>query len=195
MDECERCYRKFFLLSNFLANVLQSLGKELYDDYMEHEPGALEALRDYLSTSAYRSKTGPQRHQDRTPAQSVPSSSFNNSSIEASSFGVVDNVHQGNDDPVERIGANQYREDIELGDIPTHTLYLLSCMEKGMYAVYLHQELVTRIADDRELFRTLRKTYQEHRGRLRPYWSLRTVRSIHFMKVSALMLILKWKLY
>lgn len=65
-------------------------------------------------------------------------------------------------------------------------LHLFSCIERGRYKVDLQQKLVTDISHDRELFRALRTQYHENRGRVRSYWSLRAVHSIHFMKVSSI---------
>jgi hypothetical protein len=75
-----------------------------------------------------------------------------------------------------------FLKDVELGE--TRTLHLLYCMEKGRHSVELYQELITHITDDQQLFHLLRNSYYTHRGRFRPYWSLKTVHSIHFMKVS-----------
>lgn len=74
--------------------------------------------------------------------------------------------------------------DLELGDLSTERLHLLYCIERGTHGFELHIEPIKHITDDRQLFRTLRQSYVEQRGRFRPYWSLRTVDSIHFMKVS-----------
>jgi hypothetical protein len=164
--------------------MAQSCGKELYDDYMEHEPGALQALQNYLNTSAYRSRATSERGQGRTSARSIPSPTFNSSSIEASSPDYVHIANQAHVTPIGSSTSNQVQEEIELGETSTHTLHLLSCMEKGRYAVNLHQELVTHIVDDQQLFRTLRQGYHEHRGKFRASWSLKTVHRIHFMKVT-----------
>jgi hypothetical protein len=47
----------------------------------------------------------------------------------------------------------------------------------------LYHDRVDNIIDDRQLFQKLRWSYRKHRGRFRSIWSLRTLRSIHFMKV------------
>ncbi|KAF5240546.1 hypothetical protein FANTH_9517 [Fusarium anthophilum] len=53
-------------------------GKLLYDDYIEHEPGALQALQNYLNSSAYRSRSSlasVDGHDSGIPIPSDPSSS------------------------------------------------------------------------------------------------------------------------
>lgn len=73
--------------------------------------------------------------------------------------------------------------EVELGKTANETLHLLSCTQKGRYAVALHQNLVTDITDDRKLFQMLRDSYFKQRGDLRPYWALKTLQGIHFVKV------------
>lgn len=136
-----------------------------------------------MNASAYRTKITPEGSQGRTSSRSVPSHTSNSSSAWARSSDSGDIADQARETPIGSIRSNRVRKDVELGEISTRTLHLLSCMEKGRHTVELHQELITHIMDDRQLFHTLRRSYHEHRGRLRSYWSLRTVHSIHFMKV------------
>ncbi|KAL3962979.1 hypothetical protein ACCO45_004502 [Purpureocillium lilacinum] len=160
-------------------------GKTLYDDYVEHEPGALHALQDYLNSSAYRSKSIPTSGQvhGSSMSPSSPSASSTNS-MQASTSGCAVIADQARKTPLGNTRTSRFREDIEMGEVSTNTLHLLSCMERGRFGADLRSEVVTNIKDDGQLFHTLRKSYHGHRGRLRPYWSLRTVYSIHFMKVS-----------
>lgn len=121
-------------------------GKKLYDDYVENEPGALQALEDYLNTSAYyRSRPGGGHGRasagflrsffPRSPAK--PSSS--------SSGGIADRL---NDNDNENAKRNRPPKDIELGRIPHTTLLLFSVMEKVMYKVHLYQGSVEKITND-----------------------------------------------
>lgn len=75
------------------------------------------------------------------------------------------------------------QKDVELGEDSSRTLRLMSCIEKRGHPVTLHQEVVSHIKDDRELFHALRRIYHNHKGRFESYWSLRTIHAIHFMKV------------
>ena len=143
---------------------------------MEHESGALHALQDYLNTTAYRTETTSKGGQGRAPIRSIPSHISDRYSAQVSSSDSGD------------ITAQRLGEDIELGESASRTdlgetLHLLYCIEKGRYTIDLHHELITNVPDDRTLFRTLRHIYHQNKGKLRPYWSLRTVNSIHFMKV------------
>ncbi|KFG83029.1 hypothetical protein MANI_117229 [Metarhizium anisopliae] len=156
-------------------------GKTLYDDYVEHEPGALQALQDYLQSSAYRSRATPTSDHGHEPSLSSPPASSTNS-MQANTSKSCDIADQARTTLVGSTRTSRFREDIEMGERSTNTLHLLSCMERGRYGNDLRPELVTNIKDDGHLFHTLRKSYHAHRGRLRPYWSLRTVHGIHFMK-------------
>ncbi|KAM5363817.1 hypothetical protein ACJZ2D_011793 [Fusarium nematophilum] len=157
-------------------------GKLLYDDYVEHEPGALQDLQAYLNSSAYRSGTGSSS--GNSPESSIwTPSSPPGSSVQASNSESSDIADQHPKAP-SNARISRFREDLELGELSATTLHLLSCMEQRRYAVVLHQELVTHITDDRNLFRTLRDSYHEHRGKLRGYCSLRTIHAIHFMKFA-----------
>lgn len=72
---------------------------------------------------------------------------------------------------------------IGTGNRASRPLLLLSCIERRGRPTTLHQEYVTDITDDRQLFHTLRKIYYSHRRKFESFWSLRTLHSIHFMKV------------
>ncbi|GFF33802.1 hypothetical protein IFM58399_03665 [Aspergillus lentulus] len=76
------------------------------------------------------------------------------------------------------------QKDVELGENSSRTLRLMSCIERRGHPVTLHQEVVSHIKDDRELFHALRRIYHNHKGRFESYWSLRTIHAIHFMKFT-----------
>ncbi|KAE8370268.1 hypothetical protein BDV27DRAFT_140697 [Aspergillus caelatus] len=159
-------------------------GKWLYDDYVEHEHGALQALQSYLSTLAYKTKTATEGSTSKNDSfrhaqiSSPNSNSGGAHSSEASA--VADELH---DAPQNRI-VDCHQQDLECGERSSRTLHLMVCIEKGRYSVELHQEPVTELIDDRQLFHTLKRVYYEHRGRFKQYWSLRTVTSIQFMKFT-----------
>jgi hypothetical protein len=78
------------------------------------------------------------------------------------------------------------QKDVELGEDSSRTLRLMSCIERRGHQVTLHQEVVSHIKDDRELFHALRCIYHNHKGRFESFWSLRTIHAIHFMKVGTI---------
>ena len=155
----------------------------LYDDYIEHEPGALETLRRYLNTQGGSSVS--QSRQPNLSAGIIAGRSEAESSLH----------HHFGDPPLDSLRAtvNQsqrtesvgIRNDLELA-ISSSPLHLFVCVERGRHKVDLQQQLITDISHDRELFLALRQRHREYRGLLRPYWSLRTVHGIHFMKVSSI---------
>lgn len=125
-----------------------------YDDYFEHEPGALRALQEYLGTAI------------RRPSMPSASRTYQTSSV----------TEQTDD-------GTSSSQNTKTGESSTRTLHLLSAIEKGRSSIELHQDIVTHITDDRQLFHHLRRSYDKHRGTFRRYWSLRTVQSIRFAKV------------
>jgi hypothetical protein len=121
-------------------------------------------------------------HND-TSGQVGSSTSASDQSRPANSSPCGPTIGAGRNDPME-VGRGHYdAKDVEQATPSGRTLHLLFCTERGRHAVCLHQDNVTNVTDDQDLFRTLRQLYRGHRGRLRPYWSLRTISSIHFMKV------------
>jgi hypothetical protein len=169
-----------------ITNVMQPEGKRLYDDYVELEPGAIEVLQRHLNTSAYRSHVNHQNHGAGRSPQNVNLEANSANGSDLFSRDITDQAQTSGFGSIESVLS---RTDVEQGDKATRTLHLLSCMESGRYGVELHQELITHIMDDLQLFRTLRRSYQKHRGSLKSYWSLRTIQSIHFMKVRTYLLV------
>ena len=154
--------------------------KKLYDDYIELEPGALQALEEYLNSPVYRRRPAHESEQGHTLSHSIPFNSKLASTRNPDSTAISGQAY---DAPGQNIRSNQVREDVELGEISPRSSHLLLCMENGRHGVQLHQELITHIIDDRQLFHTLRSVYHSHRGRFKPYLSLRIVCRIDIMKV------------
>jgi hypothetical protein len=157
----------------------------LYDDYIEREPGALEALGQYLNT-----QDGPSASESRQPNSSAGVIT-GRSEAQSSLRHCLGPHHLGsltvtaNQSQEQRTENAVIRNDLELA-ISSSPLHLFICIERGRHKVDLQQQLITDISHDRELFLTLRQRYRESRGLLRPYWSLRTVHGIHFMKVCSI---------
>ena len=159
----------------------QNHGKLLYDDYIEHEAGALRALEDYLNSLAYSPTTSSTSGRGSNPITSVSAGSLNNYA-QANTSESGDIADQDSRSAL-NTGCSSFQNDLEVGKLSTSTLHVLSCMNSRKHTVILHEELVTHITDDRQLFQTLRERYFEHVGRLKRYWSLRAINEIHFMKV------------
>ncbi|KAF4428917.1 carbohydrate-binding module family 21 [Fusarium austroafricanum] len=160
-------------------------GKWLYDDYMEHEEGALHALQHRLNSSIYRSAASSTNNRGHGLPTCVPSGSTRpaNRSAAASITNSCDIADQNPGAGV-NLGSSASRNDLEKGKASLNTLRILSCLDSRRHSVVLHEELVTDVADDQQLFKALRNRYYEHRGKLKRHWSLRTVQAIHFMKFS-----------
>ncbi|KAF2660986.1 hypothetical protein K491DRAFT_504801 [Lophiostoma macrostomum CBS 122681] len=153
-------------------------GRKLYDDYIEHEPGALDSLQKYLDTYNYQAGT------------TVTSQAYGSSPLPPCWITRLwDNLLLAKrtpppvESPAQRNEAsNSAQNDVERGENPCRTLHLLCSMVKRRFANGLHQELVTDVTSDRDLFLAIRDSYLRYRGILKPYLSLTTVHSIHFMK-------------
>ncbi|RAK89638.1 hypothetical protein BO79DRAFT_264153, partial [Aspergillus costaricaensis CBS 115574] len=157
-------------------------GKWLYDDYVEHVPGALEDMKAFLRSSAYVTTADMSGGSQQVPTSSTSSCNSTSSASQTQHSPSSDFTDQLQGSNV--IPTSNSQTDVELGEIVSHPPLLLSCLERGRYAVELRQESIIGVADDRQLFYTLRRIYHEHRGRLRPIWSLKTLHSIHFMKFA-----------
>ncbi|PKX88609.1 uncharacterized protein P174DRAFT_473351 [Aspergillus novofumigatus IBT 16806] len=158
-------------------------GKWLYDDYIKHSHGALQALQSYLSTLTYKTQTvaeGSNSVKSFQPAQVYSPNSSSARFHSSNTSDIAGKLHGTSENPT----VNNHQQDLELGGRSNHTLYLMVCIEKGRHSVELHQEPVTELIDDRQLFHTLQRVYYEHGGKFKKYWSLRTVDSIQFMKFT-----------
>lgn len=143
--------------------------------------GALQALQDYLASSMYVSTVETSTEISHRSAIAVPSNS-RTTQLRGSISGSLDATGQNLRSAV--IAQNSSSEqDPEKGKTTENTLHVLCCIDQRKRAVVFHEELITDIADDRHLFQALRNSYQKHRGKFKHYWSLRTIQSIHFMKV------------
>ncbi|GLA79293.1 hypothetical protein AtubIFM56815_000082 [Aspergillus tubingensis] len=157
-------------------------GKRLYDDYFEHVPGALEDMKAFLRSSAYVTTADMSGTSQQVPTSSTSSCNSTSSASQTQHSPSSDFTDQLKGSNI--IPTSDSQMDVELGEMVSHPPLLLSCLERGRYAVELRQESIIGVADDRQLFYTLRRIYHEHRGRLRPIWSLKTLQSIHFMKFA-----------
>ncbi|GKZ56699.1 hypothetical protein AnigIFM49718_001969 [Aspergillus niger] len=159
-----------------------SRGKWLYDDYVEHVPGALEDMKAFLRSSAYVAAAAMDGGNQDAPASFTPSDNSTSSASQKQYTPLSEIADQSKGSEI--LHTNDSQTDVELGEMISHPPLLLSCLENGKYAVKLRQEYIVGVADDLQLFHTLRRIYHEHRGRRRPIWSLKTLHSIHFMKVN-----------
>lgn len=151
----------------------------MYDDYVEHEPGALQALREYIETTTV--PTNPKaanRQTSRAASMYIPNSRPTPTRLPTS----IDITTQSTNIPENTQIGNALR-DIETSNPSTVPLLLLSGIERRGRPAKLHQEIVTNITDDRQLFYTLREIYYKHTGKLQSFWSLRALHGIYFMKV------------
>lgn len=168
------------------SNYMQRHGKSSYDDYVEHVLGALDALEGHLRSSVDRSSPRHEFDQGQAASANPHRNRSNNRSTPAggpNSGGI----------------AEEQREDLysngEENRTPqSSTMHLISCMETWSWRrgrlrsrIQLHEDIVTSVPDDCQLFQLLRVNYDARKGGL--FWRLvspRTLKSINFMKVSVL---------
>ena len=141
-------------------NSTQHGNKLLYDDYAEHRPGALQALQEYLSTSAYRTKANPVESHGRAHSNNPASRTLGEitSTANTSDSGdIADQASQGNpSNSMDR--HDQGKADISLDHM--HTLHLFSCTDKGRYGWQLHREVITDVRNDVQLFDGLQSSIE-----------------------------------
>ncbi|KAE8136331.1 hypothetical protein BDV38DRAFT_249862 [Aspergillus pseudotamarii] len=158
-------------------------GKRLYDDYIEREPGALQALQNYLDVTTVPKKTKTPGEHGQNSSRAASLYTPNTQSTQTTSpLTTVDIADQSVTNPRNSETSNVFHDIEHSKTKPTRPLLLLACIKRHGRPVKLHQEFVTHIADDRQLFHALRKIYYNHRQRLESFWSLRTLHSIHFMR-------------
>lgn len=167
-------------------NILQRHGKTLYDDYVKHDPGALQALQEYLEATRVPKSTvagGCQRQSQSSSAAAryTASSSGLQARSCTSTASAGDITDQTITDPDSQSSVTC--QDMGTGSQSSRPLLLLSCIDRRGRPIKLHQEYVTHITDDRQLFHALRKIYYSHRRKLESFLSFRTLHSIHFRKV------------
>ncbi|KAI5457664.1 hypothetical protein BGZ63DRAFT_466933 [Mariannaea sp. PMI_226] len=156
------------------------LGHKLYDDYIEHEPDALRSLQEHLN--GVPQSSGSSSHSRHLSSSSRSSTSSNDSSPHTPSSEYTTSIELVQENNIHKTMPDGSNGDLETGQKSPRSLHLMFCVENGRYGAKLHQLPATDLADDRQLFRLLRDSYRKLRGRWRPYWSLRTVQSIQFMK-------------
>ncbi|KAH8803417.1 hypothetical protein F5884DRAFT_861745 [Xylogone sp. PMI_703] len=149
-------------------------GYKSYDDYTELQPGAAGRLE--------RNLTHP------TESNTTRNSSFFSKAINI--FGGILNLRREPALPVHELSSldNQLASDQTQprtpGVLQTNLMYLLLCYNKGRFATHLLQiDLVTLGAEcDGSLFKIVRQSYDNMKGRLIPYISLRTVTVVKFVR-------------
>ncbi|OQD67111.1 hypothetical protein PENDEC_c046G04162 [Penicillium decumbens] len=157
-------------------------GKQLYDDYVEHESGALEGLQDYLDATTVPKKTIAPSEHGQSPSLAAFLYTPNARSTQTTTpLTSVDIADQSITNTTRLLTSNIFQH-IEQSTKTTRPLLLLACIKRRGRPAKLHQKFVTHIEDDRQLFHALRKIYFDHRRRLESFWSLRTLHSIHFMR-------------
>jgi hypothetical protein len=115
-----------------IINSTQHRNKLLYDDYVEHKPGALQALQEYLNNSAYRTKTNTVESHGRAPSDSHASRTLGESSSKANTSDSGDIADQSSEGtPSSSTDSHgQAKADITLD--PMETLHLFSCTKGVM---------------------------------------------------------------
>jgi hypothetical protein len=157
--------------------ISQSRGKMLRDDYIEHEPGALDALDEYLNSPSSRHDSGPGITKPSSPTSNSRSITSAHPQRTASTFASAEE-HQC---PHNAMAT----DDIEIGRTDGPPLYLCLCADRKKYKVHLDQKPISDVSHDKELFVALKQHYQgERKGLWQSYLSIKTVESIHFTKVG-----------
>ncbi|KAL4942086.1 hypothetical protein BDV06DRAFT_170096 [Aspergillus oleicola] len=132
-------------------------GRKLYDDYVIHEPGALQALQEYLDTTTApvmpnnAGFAGSQDHIFNATTTCNPYLLPRSTDI-APSIDITDQPgHPFRDFQIDMTG-----QAIDYPVSVTGPLWLLICIDRSGRPVKLYQENITHVTNDRELFHFLR---------------------------------------
>lgn len=158
-------------------------GKTLFEDYVENEPGALQALEAYLNTCAYqKNNTGSASSSSSNEQRTHNTKSSASGSISSNTLPTNVSCHSGQGmGPDETTRA--FERDIEMTASPSESLHLFTCIERGFHKLDFKQKIITNIPNDQTLFESLREEhYCGYRGSWRRIISLRAIQSVHFMK-------------
>ena len=155
----------------------------MYDDYRELRPGAAKKLEDYLENVA-RQRAGDQGI-SRTDRMSVPNSSHRASMKEhranTTSHISTHSLSQTYSPPPGYTQANPTIVQCE-----PEGQWLLVCAQAKKSPTSLSQIDVCSVTSDKELFRQLKRTYLNLKGKWSHLLSLRTIKSIRFVQVRHL---------
>ncbi|KAK2782385.1 hypothetical protein FQN52_000925 [Onygenales sp. PD_12] len=158
-------------------------GLELFDDYIAHEPAALEEIQRLLdgSCSVNGGSINPGQEGNPTPSGNRMFSTFTTSITGVFARGTpTRQLHL----PTHNSPCIQNSEAGGRKNTRGDPMHLLMCLTTSRLETQLDQELVDGLACDRELFAFLNQTYFQRRGRMRSWFSLKTPVGVHFIEVS-----------
>ncbi|KAF2145778.1 uncharacterized protein K452DRAFT_125379 [Aplosporella prunicola CBS 121167] len=159
-----------------------SCGKRLFDDYRELEPDSLEELREFLEESSKVMK--------RDGSSQTRNSSPDKGLLSGLGASIRNCFNSKSTTPCQDPCLPSYNPQ-QVANAPTTnstnpkmlpSTHLMLCMSASRFGVNLYQEDVSSLQADCELFPYLREAYTLRRGRIRSFFSLRTVESIDFVK-------------
>jgi hypothetical protein len=160
----------------------QGFGRTVYDDYIEHRPGAVDRLVEYLNSLGITAVTEyPEALEfpsQEEPAQSPLDATEND--LPAGS--AVPGASGFGEQPSPAVASFIHEET----EIEMEQNFYLSCGISGCgLASSLEETVLNGVTDDSELFKRLNFLYNEKRRRTLPFWSLRKLSGIHFAKVRS----------
>ncbi|KAI1100631.1 hypothetical protein F4804DRAFT_348340 [Jackrogersella minutella] len=154
-------------------------GLQFYDDYIEIQGGALNRLKEMLSTYGVRSRSpGDLESNNSRPGQSYSNSGKPPSGSSRSKvFDVRLPQYWQRQDHIEPGKCSRM---VQAGPDNTHN-YLLACLPFGRWISKLHQPEVCTINSDQDFFSLLRMLYSTNHRKLSLSW-IRRVKGIHFVQ-------------
>lgn len=158
------------------ANMSQRHGKNLYDDYVEHEPGALQALQEFLKATTVPTYIVAKGTTSKSSSSAAARYTPNPGGLQARPCASTPQGGNVTQQAITTPGGQPAiaSQCIGTGNQQLRPLLLLCCIERRGRPITLHQEYVTQITDDRQLFHALRKIYFNHRRKFELFWSSRT---------------------
>lgn len=161
--------------------MIKSCGQALFDDFVEVEPGALQALQTRLQELNGTERADQEDYHSLQNRVKI---------IRERLSALGTRINRG----VKQIGITIDRRNSalplhRLNTEPQHgpasdqkILHLLLCIDKGEFWTRLYQERLQCIGEDRELFQFLREQYYKHRN-LMSWFTLRGVKTVSLARV------------
>ena len=155
----------------------------MYDDYRELRPGAAKELEDYLNNGAWQRAGDAQS--SRTERTNYLGNGYRTSVIE---HRTNTPSHLPTSSSSQPYSARPYYTQATSTVIQCDPegQWLLVCAQAKKSPTSLSQIDVCSVTSDRELFRQLKRTYSNLKGKWSHILSLRTIKSIRFVQVRYL---------
>jgi hypothetical protein len=166
-----------FKLPFFISDSVQGCGVRLFDDFTELYPGGMQELETDLQSNSFREQAGNARQTIREAF--IQLFAIARQLISRRNVLTTDPALSGTELPSYNAPSNT-NEQPNNEEVDPRSLYLLLCVDEGSSRTVLHQQKLTDISRDRDMFRFIRSQYY----RLQKPQNWLTIRSINRLSLS-----------